>query len=182
MSGSPSREECLAMLRESGCDRDVIAHCISVETLAVDIARLCTNDPKVIDQVSQGALLHDIGRSRTHGIGHAVEGAAILGELELDEALVLIAERHIGAGLTSEEARELGLPEKDYIPETLAEKIVAQADNLIGHRDHSTVRLSLSETVKRARERGLNALAKRMTALHEELSQICGKDLDEIGK
>jgi uncharacterized protein (TIGR00295 family) len=168
------------MLRESGCDRDVIEHSIAVETLAVSIARLCTDDARIIEEVSQGALLHDIGRSRTHGIRHAVEGAAILGELGLDEALVLIAERHIGAGLTSEEARELGLPEKDYIPETLTEKIVAQADNLIGHRDRAAVRMSLSEALERARKKDLMALVDRMKRLHEELSQMCGMNLDEI--
>ena len=180
MSACPSREECLAMLRESGCDRDVIEHCIAVETLAVKIARHCTDDARVIEEVSQGALLHDIGRGRTHGIRHAVEGAAILEEMGLDEALVSIAERHIGAGLTSEEACGLGLSEKDYIPETLAEKIVAQADNLIGHRDHATVRMSLSEAVERARKKDLMALADRMKKLHGELSQMCGIDLDEI--
>lgn len=180
MSTSPSREECLAMLRESGCNRDVIEHSIAVETLAVDIARHCTDDARFIEEVSQGALLHDIGRSRTHGIRHAVEGAAILGELGQDEALVSIAERHIGAGLTSEEARELGLPEKDYIPETLAEKIVAQADNLIGHRGHATVRMSLAEALEGARKKDLVVLVDRMKRLHEELSQICGKDLDDI--
>lgn len=182
MSARPSREECLAMLRESGCNPDVIEHCIAVETLAVDIARHCTDDAGIIEEVSRGALLHDIGRSRTHGIRHAVEGAAILGELGLDEALVSIAEKHIGAGLTSAEASELGLPEKDFIPETLAEKIVAQADNLIGHRDHAIVRMSLSEAVERANGKGLVVLVDRMKRLHEELSRMCGKDLDEIEK
>ena len=42
-----------------------------------------------------------------------------------------IIERHIGAGITKDEAKILGLPEKSYVPQTLEEKIVAHADNLI---------------------------------------------------
>ena len=42
-----------------------------------------------------------------------------------------IIERHIGAGITEEEAVKLGLPKKSYLPETLEEKIVAHADNLV---------------------------------------------------
>ena len=45
--------------------------------------------------------------------------------------LLLIIERHIGAGITSSEAARLGLPEKDYLPLTREEKIVSYADNLI---------------------------------------------------
>ena len=57
-----------------------------------------------IDAVFVGALLHDIGRSKTHGIGHAVAGARIALENGLDEKLVKIIERHIGAGIPKEEA------------------------------------------------------------------------------
>ena len=77
MSQYPSRSECLAMLEEEGCDPEVVEHCIAVEILAVNIAKRCTDEPDIIEQVSRGALLHDIGRSRTHGILHAVEGAEI---------------------------------------------------------------------------------------------------------
>ena len=42
-----------------------------------------------------------------------------------------IVERHIGAGLSEDEAIKLGLPKKSYIPQTIEEKIVAHADNLI---------------------------------------------------
>ncbi len=176
----PTRDECLAILRNEGCEPEVIDHCIAVETFAVNIARHCTSDPALIVQVSRGALLHDIGRGRTHGILHAIEGADICRSRGLDETLALIVERHIGAGLTLEEALALGLPERDYIPRTLAERIIAQADNLIGDKDRATVRMPLSEAVGRARADGLETLADRMKKLHEELSQMCGIDIDKI--
>jgi uncharacterized protein (TIGR00295 family) len=180
MTDLPSREECLAILREQGCEEAVIRHCLAVERLATGIARHCTNDPVTLELVSRGALLHDVGRSRTHGIAHAVEGANILRALGLDESLVNIVERHIGAGLTADEAAELGLPEKDYIPMTLAEKIVAQADNLVGDFENGQARMPINEAVRRARDRNLDVLAGRMFKLHTELSSLCGVDLDTI--
>ncbi len=81
--------------------------------------------------VRKGALLHDIGRSRTHDIAHALAGVEIGRSLGFSEQLLLIIERHIGAGITASEALRLGLPEKDYLPLTPEEKIVSYADNLI---------------------------------------------------
>ena len=49
-------------------------------------------------------MLHDIGRSKTQGIMHGVEGAKIATELGLPEAIVNIIERHLGAGIPKEEA------------------------------------------------------------------------------
>ena len=40
-------------------------------------------------------------------------------------------EKHIRGGLTKEEAKELGLPVKDYTLRTLEEKIVIYADRLV---------------------------------------------------
>ncbi len=70
----PTREQALALMREAGCDRHVVAHVVAVEKLAVKIGKLCGADLKL---VSAGAILHDIGRSETHGIRHAVEGGDI---------------------------------------------------------------------------------------------------------
>ena len=66
-----------------------------------------------------------------------------------DERLALIAERHIGAGITKEEAIELGLPPKDYLPVTLEEKIVAHADNLI----FGTERVEIDAVIKKFEKR-----------------------------
>ena len=175
MSAFPSREKCLSLLREEGCSDDVIEHCIAVERLAMGIARHCTTDVETLELVSRGALLHDIGRSRPHGIMHAVEGAELLRARGMDESIIRIVERHIGAGLTAEEAAALGLPRKDYMPTTLAEKIVSQADNLI-----EEVRMPLAKAIERATDRNMNALADRMERLHRELSQLCRIDIDEI--
>ncbi len=57
--------------------------------------------------------------------------AKIVREYGYPEEVQNIVERHIGAGLSEDEAIKLGLPKKSYIPQTIEEKIVAHADNLI---------------------------------------------------
>ena len=160
-------------MRESGCEDNVIAHCEAVSRLALEIARLCNaRTPLVL----AGAMLHDIGRCRTHSIRHAVEGAAIARELGLSEEVVNIIERHIGGGLSHEEAEALGLPPRDFIPQTLEEKIVAHADNLID----GTAKVSVKTAVGEFDRRGFGEAAKRVLALHAELSHVARKDLDEV--
>ncbi|WP_292517771.1 HDIG domain-containing metalloprotein [Methanoculleus sp.] len=121
-------EDCIALLRRAGCSEGVIAHCRAVRDLALTYA----SDPIVDrDLVEAGALLHDIGRGVTHDIRHAEVGGTICRSFGLDEAIVAIVERHIGAGLTTEECSLLDLTPRDCMPRTLEEKIVAHADNLV---------------------------------------------------
>jgi uncharacterized protein (TIGR00295 family) len=130
-------------------------------------------DPEL---VRAGALLHDIGRTKTHGIRHAIEGAELARELGLPEELALVIERHLGAGVDREEAERLGLPPKDYLPRTLEEKIVAHADNLAGNGR----KLKLAEVLADLERKGVPQLIPRMEALHRELSGLCGIDIDDI--
>ena len=102
--------------------------------------------------VESGALLHDIGRSRSHEVGHAARGAEIARELGLPERVVHIIERHIGAGIPAEEAQQLGLPEGNYIPETLEEKIVAYADKLIAGRKEVGIEVTARDFSERLGE------------------------------
>lgn len=163
-----SRETALKILEDSGCSKKVIDHCIAVSGLAADIARKLSSKGKQpdLELVEIGGLLHDVGRARTHGIGHAVEGAAIARELGLEDKLVEVIKRHIGAGITLEEALELGLPEDDYMPRTIEEKIVAHADNLIV----GTRRISLEERIARMTEKDINIESiNRVRALANEI-------------
>ena len=119
----------LELLEKENTPENVIQHCIAVCKKAMKIAANFDDADK--DLIRKGALLHDIGRSRTHGITHAIEGVEIARGYGYPVEVLNIIERHIGAGITAEEAVKLGLPEKSYVPETLEEKIVAHADNLI---------------------------------------------------
>jgi uncharacterized protein len=125
------------VLAAAGCSPEIIAHCIAVSTMALSISRR-VGVPVDYDLVRQGGLFHDIGRSRTQGIGHAIAGAELGRELGFSDSLIHIIERHIGAGITAKEAERLGLPKKDYLPLTTEEKLVSYADNL-----HNGVRVML---------------------------------------
>jgi len=115
-----NEKDAIAFLISSGCSTDVVEHCRAVAEYARKIAiNIRDNasgkgDPINIDvdAVFMGALLHDIGRSKTHDINHAVAGARIAMDNSLDNKIVKIIERHIGAGIPKEEASNLGLLKK----------------------------------------------------------------------
>lgn len=134
-------------LIRAGCSPGVVAHSETVSRLAMEIA---TSAKMAVDRelVRAGGLLHDIGRSRTHGIDHAIAGAELGRALGFPDGVIRIIERHIGAGITAAEAARLGLPKRDYLPLTPEEKIVSYADNLVS----GTVVLDFLRALERFRE------------------------------
>jgi hypothetical protein len=96
--------------------------------------------------------------------------------MNIDQRVVRIVERHTGAGIPRREAVALGLGNIDYMPETIEEKIVAHADNLMS----GTRRIKVSEVTESYRKKGLDDAASRIAALHSELSALCGADLDTL--
>jgi uncharacterized protein len=126
-------EEFIPFLEEAGCDPEVIAHCRTVRDVAVRMATDLSQAGMLVDinLVAAGAVIHDIGRSQTHDMDHADAGGLICRSLGLDEKISRIVERHIGAGLTADERAGFGLSAVDLFPETVEEKIVAHADNLV---------------------------------------------------
>jgi uncharacterized protein len=81
--------------------------------------------------VARGALFHDLGKVRTHGIEHGRIGSEMGRELGLPEEVTSIMEKHIRGGLTEAEAVELGLPVKDYSLRSIEERIIIYADRLV---------------------------------------------------
>ncbi|RMF91760.1 MAG: HDIG domain-containing protein, partial [Methanobacteriota archaeon] len=106
----------------------MIEHCAAVSDLAMELAERL-NIPVDRDLLFMGAMLHDIGRGRTNSIKHAVAGAEAARRAGVPEEVGRIRGRQVGAGLTGEEARSLGLPPGEYMPQTPEEIIVSYADN-----------------------------------------------------
>nr|WP_304364538.1 TIGR00295 family protein [Methanosarcina sp. KYL-1] len=159
------------MLEEAGCAPNVIEHCREVASLAVEIAERVKAAGHEVDLelVEAGALLHDLGRCRTHGISHAVEGFRLAKDTGIKPELSEIIKRHIGAGISREEARELGLPDDDYFPRSLEEKIVAHADNLV----RGTQRITIEERIARMRKKQVGEeVVQRVKKLAEEVEKI----------
>lgn len=169
----PSSEQCIKLLKNAGCSERVICHCKAVHEVAVKIANKTNAD---LSLVKAGALLHDIGRSETHDIKHAIIGARIAKKLGLSKKIVHIIERHIGAGLTSSVAKSLGLPYRDFMPKTLEEKIVCHADNLI---DDCT-RQDIEVEVERALRENHKEYAMQLVKLHKEISDLIGMDANKV--
>ena len=157
-------DDYILLLKKAGCEDKVIDHCIAVRNLSVIYAENAHAD---IDLVNAGALLHDIGRSRTHSVAHGQAGADICREFGMPEKICLIVERHIGAGLPAEECKEYGLLPKDCIPVSLEEKIVAHCDNLM----KGTREISIEERIKLSSNLNPDAL-KRLKILSEEMEKF----------
>jgi uncharacterized protein len=158
------------ILKHLNCPTHLINHSKAVCRKAL---KLSSNFDVDIELVETGALLHDIGRSKTNGIDHAVVGAEILKDMGFPDSVSNIALRHIGAGIPKEEALQLGLPPQNYIPLTLEEKIVAHADNLT----HWDKEVDLDFVIKKWKERlGTDHPSiPRIIKLHQE---IVGSDIN----
>jgi uncharacterized protein len=116
-----------------------------------------------------GAVLHDFGRCCTHEISHAVEGFKLAKARGIESEVSEIIKRHIGAGISKEEARNLGLPEDDYFPRSLEEKIVAHADNLV----KGTKRITIEERIALMRRNKVSKkIIKRVKKLAEEVDGL----------
>lgn len=166
-----TRAEALKLLEEAGCAPNVIEHCKEVASLATEIAEKAkiTGHRVNLELVEVGALLHDFGRCKTHEISHAIEGFKLAKSRGIEPEISEIIKRHIGAGISKEEARELGLPDDDYFPRSLEEKIVAHADNLV----KGTTRISIEERIKLMRKKEVPEIViQRVKKLAEEVESL----------
>ena len=90
--------------------------------------------------IEEAAMLHDIGiifcdapkiycKGPHKYIEHGYLGAELLRQEGLPKH-ALVAERHTGTGITIEQVdrEELPIPERDYCPQSLEEKIICYAD------------------------------------------------------
>ena len=173
MSTYPSESECIRILRDAGCKKRVIIHCCTVRTVAEQMMKKIDCDR---DLVIAGAMLHDLGRAKDHSILHAMIGADMATELGLPQEIVEIIRKHTGAGLDQQDIDEMGLPQGDYMPKTVEEKIVAHSDNMVSDNAVVSHMHSVEKLVLKGSKRG----AEKIERLHLELSKLYGEDLDVI--
>ena len=176
-------KKALSLLEKYGSDsmsyRYVVAHCIAVQKLSMEwAAKIKKNGYDVdIDFVNTASLLHDIGRF-SYGAGsqnmikHGIQGGKILRKEGYPRHAELV-ERHVGAGITKADVRKqkLPIPEKNYIPKTIEDKIVACADNLI---DGSEV-ITIKEAAKEFEEKLGKPYAERVLKLYKEIEELLKK-------
>lgn len=126
-----------------------LVHAILVTHKALHIARRLNLPTQSLQFIEEAAMLHDIGVVKVNSpkmdcsgnleyIAHGVAGAQILRAHHL-EPHALVAERHVGVGLTKEEivSRDLPLPHEDFSPLSLEEKIITYADLFFSKREET---------------------------------------------
>ena len=124
----------------------LLKHSTQVRSKALEILDASGISGLDREVVSNGAMLHDLGISNCHApdigcfgsapyLTHGIAGAAMLRQYGKTHGIDLeiycrICERHTGTGLTAAEIREreLSLPCRDLLPETMEEKLICLAD------------------------------------------------------
>ena len=173
-----NEQEAINLLKKYSNDEKtfdiVLKHSKKVQEMAFRIAKKIEGVD--LEFVKISALLHDIGRfSSPSTIRHGVVGGEILRK-EGYEKLAQLTERHLGIGITKEDIinQKLDLPEKDFVPITIEEKIVAYADNLVFGDKEGTIQ----EVMDRFRKEFGEAYVKKIKKLHDELQKLMGKQDD----
>ena len=126
------------------------------------------------------AMLHDIGICRCQApsiccngtepyIRHGLIGAEMLRTLPPSvagpsgdmEPFARVCERHTGTGLTRQqiESRQLPLPPRDFVPQTLEEQVVCYADKFYS-KSHPERQLSVSQAARALEKFGREGVEK----------------------
>lgn len=170
----------IELLRDAGVSEEDITHCAKVAGKALELAERMSVYLD-LEMIVRGALFHDLGKAKTHEIEHGRIGAELGRELGLPEKITGIMEKHIRGGLTEDEARELGLPVKDYSLKMLEEKIVIYADRLVDIITEGLVPLESESTAETDFEEILRIYPKygknektlnRYIGYHEEIQKL----------
>ena len=169
----PDREFALDLLRRLKIPLSVRRHSEKVADKALEIADKITKTNVDKNLIEIGALLHDIGRTKTHGFKHALIGGKLLRERGFSINLARICETHILGGLDKEDAKRVGLPEKDYLPKTLEEKIICLADKHMAGTREVTIKERFNRWFhKYGKSRILLKSKKRIEQIQREIESL----------
>ncbi|TFF98330.1 MAG: HDIG domain-containing protein [Promethearchaeota archaeon] len=169
----PGKTEAFELMEKLNLPYAIKKHSIKVAEEALKIANKITKVNINKSLVKIGGLLHDIGRSKTHGFDHALQGAEIIRNEGFSEKLARICETHILGGLDEQDTQELGLPEKNYIPQSIEEKIVCLADKRILGDKKVSINMRFNRWFKRYGKTKLLIKSKeRIQKFQKELNNL----------
>lgn len=157
---------------------NLITHsrCVADKALSI-IARHTELD---VDKqfVEEAAMLHDIGifKCKAESIGcsgtepyvrHGIIGAEIM-RAEGFPKHARVCERHTGAGLSTNDivSEKLPLPPRDFLPETIEEKLICYADKFF-----SKTRIDKEKTTEQA-EKSIAKFGKESLNRFRELKKL----------
>jgi uncharacterized protein len=170
-----SEQEAILLLRKYAPSEKafkiVLSHSQTVKKAALKIAQKIPQAN--FEFVKSASLLHDIGRFTCppgkDSIKHGIAGAEILRKEGLPK-YALLAERHLGAGITKQDIKKqkLILPLRDFVPKTVEEKIVSYADNLVFGSRVKTI----NDVIKRFRKEIGDYIVPRILKQHQEIIKL----------
>ncbi|TXT53365.1 MAG: tRNA 2'-O-methylase [Promethearchaeota archaeon] len=132
----PDKDFAIKLLKEVGVPYHVRKHSIKVAEKALEIAQKIKKVSVDAKLVEIGALFHDIGRSKTHGLEHGIMGAKLLKNRGFPRKVARICATHVLGGLDSKEIKKHMKGTdisngNDFLPKTTEEKIVCLADKYL---------------------------------------------------
>lgn len=183
-----SYSEALELLNCYGKDAAWIRHCRAVSRVAERLSSaLAPNHPLDAEFLRVGALLHDIGRYKTHDpVMHGVEGYHLLTGLGHHREAFICAS-HVFCGMPQVEAVRYGLPEQDFLPRTLEERLVPLIDSVVEVDRPTTLEQRMLSIYRRYQGRGpflerMEQAAATARGLLRDLNSEFGISLEQLAK
>jgi len=173
---SQYRSRSLELHKRYGSNDRIVRHCEAVALAAQVLVGAFRKRGIPVDEpsVMLAALLHDIGRTRVQTVHHGYVGAEIVEREGLGGAVSQIIRKHVGAGISKEEASKLGFPEGDYIPRTLEERIVCFADKMADGEKVRPFEVEVTRFVAKGHD------VERLRALKQSLLEDLGEDPEGV--
>ncbi|TSA26674.1 HD domain-containing protein [bacterium] len=151
ISPASSREnEIKVLMSKLGANEQIVNHSIEVARLSMELSRAIESRGKDLDMdaIYYGACLHDIGRIKSNGINHGIEGVKLILSIKEEfiknqyltndtfNKIIESIECHIVGGIKENwiTAHSLNLPIKDYTPKSIEAKIVTLCDQILHNR------------------------------------------------
>jgi len=141
--------------------------------------------------VHQAAMLHDVGIGRTRCpelgcagalpyVHHGVEGRRMLDGLGL-ASHGLVCERHVGVGISAEEAafQQLDLPNRDMLPLSVEERLICYADKFFSKTDNGRHEKTIAEILVGLSRYG-PVMTDRFLALHRLFTEAPDRAVDRL--
>ncbi len=134
-----------------------------------------------------GALLHDIGRCRTQDpIRHGVEGYRLLTGLGHHEEAFICAS-HVLCGMPKHEAVQHGLPERDFVPTRLEERLIPLIDSMVELDRPTTLEERCSSICRRYQAnpaflRRFETAADIARSFHRSVQSDFGFSLEDVAR
>ena len=181
-----SYDDASALLVRFGGDAAWIRHCTAVSRVAARVGTLMA--PKYgldVEHLRTGALLHDIGRYKTHDpVMHGVEGYRLLTSFGQHREAFICAS-HILCGMPRAEATRFGLPDRDFLPRSWEERLVPLLDSLVEFDRPTTLEQRVRSINRRYQDNAwflgrMEQAAETARRLLNELNRDLGISLEQV--